>query len=105
MLRTAADVAELHPGMIKIHLMHVLRDTALGDMYLRGEYVPMDRDEYVRVTCDQLERLPEDMIIARVTGDGVAEELLSPEWSRRKTEVANEIDKELYRRGTYQGSR
>lgn len=105
MLRTAADVAELHPDMIKIHLMHVLRDTALGDMYLRGEYVPMNRDEYVRVTCDQLERLPEDMIIARVTGDGVAEELLSPEWSRRKTEVANEIDKELYRRGTYQGSR
>ena len=105
MLRTAADVASLAPDMIKIHLMHVLSDTALGDMYLRGEYTPMNRDDYVRVTCDQLELLPREMIIARVTGDGIADDLLSPEWSRRKTEVANEIDKELFRRGTYQGKR
>ncbi len=103
MLRTARAVADLRPDMIKIHLMHVLRDTALGDMFLRGEYEPMSREDYVRVTCDQLELLPRETIIARVTGDGVADDLLSPEWSRRKTEVANEIDKELYRRGTYQG--
>ena len=104
MLKTAEDVAALAPDMIKIHLMHVLRDTALGDMYLRGEYTTMERDDYVRITCDQLEILPREMIIARITGDGVADDLLAPEWSRRKTEVANEIDKELFRRGTYQGA-
>ncbi|MBR5252913.1 MAG: TIGR01212 family radical SAM protein [Clostridia bacterium] len=104
MLKTAEDVAALAPDMIKIHLMHVLRDTALGDMYLRGEYTTMERDDYVRITCDQLEMLPREMIIARITGDGVADDLLAPEWSRRKTEVANEIDKELFRRGTYQGA-
>lgn len=104
MLKTAEDVAALRPDMIKIHLMHVLRDTALGDMYLRGEYTTMERDDYVRITCDQLEMLPREMIIARITGDGVADDLLAPEWSRRKTEVANEIDKELFRRGTYQGA-
>ena len=105
MLQTAKDVAALRPDMIKIHLMHVLRDTALGDMYLRGEYTTMERDDYVRVTCDQLEILPRETIIARVTGDGVADDLLAPQWSRRKTEVANEIDKELFRRGTYQGKK
>ena len=105
MLNTAEDVAALRPDMIKIHLMHVLRDTALGDMYLRGEYTTMERDDYVRLTCDQLEILPRETIIARVTGDGVADDLLAPEWSRRKTEVANEIDKELFRRGTYQGKK
>lgn len=105
MLYTARSVSDLGADMIKIHLMHVLADTPLGDMYARGEYIPMERDDYVKITCDQLEILNGDMIIARVTGDGVADELLAPEWSRRKTEVANEIDKELYRRGTYQGSR
>lgn len=105
MMKTARDVAGLCTDMIKIHLMHVLKDTALGDMYERGEYTPMERDEYVRITCDQLEILPSEMIIARVTGDGVAEELLAPLWSMRKTEVANEIDKELYRRNSFQGSK
>ena len=103
MRRTVRDVAKLHPDMVKIHLAHVLSETELAAMYERGDYVPMTREEYVAVTCDQLELLPTDTIIGRVTGDGMADDLLAPQWSRRKTEVANEIDKELYRRGTYQG--
>jgi len=105
MLRTAEDVAKMKPDLIKIHLMHVLRGTVLADMYESGMYLPMERDDYVRITCDQLEMMPTETVIGRVTGDGMADELLAPIWSRRKTEVANEIDKELYRRGTYQGFR
>lgn len=105
MLRTADDVAALHPELVKIHLLHVLRGTVLGQWYERGEYLPLTREEYVAVTCDQLERLPPDTILGRITGDGMADDLLAPMWSRRKTEVANEIDKELYRRGTWQGCR
>ncbi len=103
MLHSAADVAALGPELVKLHLMHVLRGTRLCELYECGEYTPMEREDYVSVVCDQLERLPPSAVIGRVTGDGVADELVSPLWSRRKTEVANEIDKELYRRGTYQG--
>jgi radical SAM superfamily enzyme len=103
MLRTAEDVAFLQPDMVKIHLAHVLSETELAALYQSGQYEPMTREEYVAVTCDQLEMLPGDTIIGRVTGDGMADDLLAPQWSRRKTEVANEIDKELYRRGTWQG--
>ena len=103
MRQTVRDVANLHPDMVKIHLAHVLTETELASLYLAGRYEPMTRDEYVTVTCDQLELLPPDVIIGRVTGDGMADDLLAPQWSRRKTEVANEIDKELYRRGTWQG--
>lgn len=103
MMKTAKDVADLSPDMVKIHLMHVLTETPLAAMYESGEYVPMTREEYVRVTCDQLELLPPETVIGRVTGDGIAEDLLAPQWSRRKTEVANEIDKELYRRNSWQG--
>jgi len=105
MLRTADLVADLHPDMVKIHLMHVLSETPLGELYERGLYQPMTREDYVAVTCDQLQCLPMDTIIGRVTGDGMPSDLLAPLWSRRKTEVANEIDKELFRRGSYQGSR
>ncbi len=105
MLRTMRDAAVLKPDMVKIHLLHVLKGTALCRMYESGEYVPMMREEYVNIVCDQLELLPPRTIIGRVTGDGLAEELVCPDWSRRKTEVANEIDKELYRRQSYQGMR
>ena len=89
--------------MVKIHLLHILRGTALCDMYERGEYAPLEADEYVSITCDQLEALPEKTVIGRITGDGPADDLVAPLWSLRKTAVANEIDKELFRRGSAQG--
>ena len=104
MLETARQVAALHPDQVKIHLMHVLRDTPLGRMYGEGKYTPMTREDYVRTVADQLELLPPDTVIGRLTGDGLSEELLAPDWSRKKTAVLNEIDKELYRRGTCQGA-
>ncbi len=103
MRQSAVDLAKLAPDMVKIHLAHVLSGTKLAEQYQAGAYEPMSREAYVAVTCDQLELLPEETIIGRVTGDGMADDLLAPLWSRRKTEVANEIDKELYRRGTWQG--
>ena len=62
-------------------------------------------NEYVKITCDQLEILPPDTVIERVTGDGERKTLLAPLWSLKKTAVINEIDKELYRRGSYQGKK
>lgn len=105
MRKTAADLAELHPEMVKIHLLTVLKDTPMAELYERGEYAPMTREEYVYVVCDQLEMLPADTVIGRITGDAPSDELVAPLWSARKTEVANEIDKELFRRGTWQGCR
>ena len=103
MMRTVADAAELAPDQVKIHLLHVLRGTPLADMYERGEYAPLEREEYVSLVADAIERLPEECVIARVTGDGMAEDLLAPLWSIKKVSVINDIDKELFRRNTYQG--
>lgn len=103
MKNTARSVANLHPDLIKIHLLHVLRGTELEKMYSRGEYTPMERQEYIETVCDQIELLPRDVVIERVTGDGLADELLAPEWSKKKVAVINDIDKELFKRNSYQG--
>ena len=84
-------------------MQFLLKNTRLARIYERGEYTPLDKDEYVSIVCDQLELLPPDTVIERVTGDGVESELLAPLWSRKKVMVINDIDKELFRRGTYQG--
>ena len=103
MLNTASEIAKLRPEQVKIHLLNVLRGTDLALMYERGEYEPMERDAYVKVVCDQLEMLPSETVIARVTGDSEGDVLLAPLWCRRKTEIANMIDRELYERKSYQG--
>ena len=105
MVRTARDAAALRPDQIKIHLLHVLRGTRIWEDYMRGEYVPMEREEYVMTVCDQIEVLPPETVVARLTGEAPAEILEAPAWCRLKIAVMNDVDKELYRRGTWQGRR
>ncbi|MBQ9163043.1 MAG: TIGR01212 family radical SAM protein [Clostridia bacterium] len=103
MLRTVRDVAELHPEQVKIHLLHVLRGTKMAEMYERGEYTPMGREQYIHLVVRALELLPPDTVVARLTGDGMADDLLSPDWSRKKVSVINDIDKLMYSENTWQG--
>lgn len=103
MMETVDRVAELHPDQVKIHLLHVLRNTALAEEYLAGKYRPLEKDEYVTLVADAIQRLPEDIVIARLTGDGMADDLLAPEWSRKKVSVINDIDKLLFARNAWQG--
>lgn len=103
MMKTAHTLAHLKPDIVKIHLLHVIEGTPLAKMYKNGDYEPLSREEYVKIVCDQLEILPSECVIERVTGDGQRETLLAPLWSLKKTAVINEIDKELFARGTCQG--
>jgi radical SAM superfamily enzyme len=103
MLETVRRVAELRPHQVKIHLLHVLRGTALAELYEAGAYTPMEREDYVTAVVSALELLPPETVIARVTGDGAAEELLAPLWSRRKREVLNGIDQRMAALRTWQG--
>lgn len=103
MLDTARELGRLRPHAVKIHLLHIIRDTVLAEMYERGEFEAMAMDAYIETVCDQLELLPADTLIERLTGDGDRETLIAPLWSRDKKSVLNGIDKELRRRGTVQG--
>lgn len=105
MLETVRRVAELRPDQVKIHLLHVLRGTALEEMYEAGAYTPMEKDAYMATVVKALELLPPEVVVARLTGDGAAEDLLAPQWSRRKREVLNGIDRLLSVTDTWQGSK
>lgn len=103
MMHTASCVADLHPHALKIHLLYILKNTPLATMFMRGDFKALEREEYVKTVCDQLELLPKDIVIERLTGDGVKDDLIAPLWSTKKTIVTNEIDKELVKRGSFQG--
>jgi len=103
MLQTVKNVASLCPEQVKIHLLHVIKNTAMADMYLGGGYTPMTMEDYVDTVALALTYLPPDTVIGRLTGDGMQSELLAPDWSRKKTVVINNIDKKMYEDDLYQG--
>ncbi len=103
MLETARRLSHLKLHSIKIHLLHVLKGTVMEQQLAEGQFRLLTREEYVGIVCDQLELLPPQMVIQRVTGDGERESLVGPEWSLKKLCVMNEIDKELVRRNSFQG--
>lgn len=103
MVRSAEVVGELEPHCVKLHLLHILKDTVMAKQYEEGQFRLLERDEYVDIIVRQLEVLPPETVIQRLTGDGGRESLIGPMWSLKKFEVLNAIDKEMEKRDTWQG--
>ncbi len=103
MLETVREVAKLDVQGIKIHLLHLLKGTPMIKQYEKGLVEFMDKDDYIKLVVDQLELLPPEMVIHRITGDGPIDLMIGPMWSVNKWDVLNGIDAELERRGTWQG--
>ena len=88
---------------IKIHSVYVMKDTKLAQMYEKGEYIPLTREEYVRRVVYILTHLPPELIVHRITGDCVKSMLLAPEWNRDKNATLKEIYDALEREDLRQG--
>lgn len=103
MIETVRKVSMLEIHCIKIHLLHVIENTVIAQWYKEEKFDLMARDAYVNTVCDQLEILAPTVVIQRLTGDGDKKTLIGPMWSLKKFVVMNEIDKEMARRGSWQG--
>lgn len=103
MMDTVKHLNKLDIQGIKIHMLHVLKNTKLESFYEETNFHLLTKEEYVRIVCDQIEELNENIVIHRLTGDGAEEDLIAPLWTLKKVSVLNDIDKELKKRGTYQG--
>ncbi|MFC7373302.1 TIGR01212 family radical SAM protein [Fictibacillus iocasae] len=103
MMETAKEVSKLDVQGIKIHLLHLLKKTPMVKQYEQGLVEFLDFDSYIKIVCDQLEILPPQMMIHRLTGDGPQDLLIGPMWSSNKWSVLNAIEDELKRRSSFQG--
>lgn len=105
MLETIKYVNNLDIQGIKIHMLHVIKGTKLEELFNKEHFHILTREEYVDIVCDELELLREEIVINRITGDPNPDDLIEPKWLIKKFGVLNEIDKEMAKRNTYQGSR
>ena len=105
MLETVKYLNKLKINGIKIHMLHVVKDTPLATMYEQEKFHILTKDEYIDIVCDQLELLDENIVIHRITGDPTKEDLITPDWLLKKFCVLNDIDKEMKKRNSYQGKK
>ena len=105
MTETARRLTELKVDGVKIHLLHVLKGSALERLYAEGGIRLLERDEYVELACDFLENLSPGIIVQRLTGEGIRDNHIAPPWALDKIGTINRIKEVLRKRGTRQGSK
>lgn len=102
-LKTIDFVVENKTDGIKLQLLHILKDTDLYEDYKKGLVKPLTLEEYMDILFACIERIPENIVIHRITGDAPKSHLVEPVWSANKKNVLNTINRELEKRDIIQG--
>lgn len=103
MLNTIKFVNDCKVDGIKIHMLYIAKNTPLASLYETNKFHILTREEYIDIVCSQLRLLNEDVVVMRITGDPLLNELVAPEWLIKKFMVLNGIDQEMVKRNIYQG--
>lgn len=105
MLDTVRYLNKLDIQGIKIHMLFILKDTPILNLYNTTHFHVLSKEEYIDIVIDQLELLRPKIVIHRITGDPIKELLVEPSWLLKKFSVLDDIDKEMVSRDSYQGKR
>ena len=103
MINTVKYLNQFNVSGIKIHMLHVLKDTPLGDIYLNKPFKILSKDEFIDISVKQLRLLNPNIVVHRITGDPDKENLIEPTWVLKKFVVLNDIDKLMRKEKYYQG--
>lgn len=103
MIKTVKYINKLPIWGIKIHMLYILKDTKLEELYNLKPFHILSKEEYIEIVCNQIEFLNSNIVINRITGDPNTKDLIEPKWLVKKFCVLNDIDKEMVKRNTYQG--
>lgn len=103
MLSTVKYISTLPIKGVKLHLLHVMKNTVMEKQLENGEFNLLGMDEYIDIITESIALLPEDVVIHRLTGDAPRNLLIGPMWSLKKWEVLNAIDDALKEKDLYQG--
>ena len=103
MINTIKFVNDCKVDGIKIHMLYIAKNTPLASLYEKNKFHILTREEYIDIVCCQLRLLSEDVVVMRITGDPLLNELVAPEWLIKKFMVLNGIDQEMVKRNIYQG--
>ena len=104
MAQTSRYIGQAGADGVKLHLLHVLRNTDLAAEWQAGRVQTPELPEYIAALELCLRNLPPEVVIHRLTGDGAKRDLLSPLWSGDKKQVLNAIRRAFEQDDLVQGS-
>lgn len=101
---TAEYIGKSGADGIKLQLLHVLEGTDLADDFAAGKFSVLEMEEYISVLEECIRRIPKEMTVHRLTGDGSKRCLVAPLWSADKKRVLNAINLSFEKDEVIQGS-
>lgn len=99
MLESVRQTVALGIDSVKIHPLYVTRNTALAADFMRGKFVPIEKEVYVATLAEALKMLPDNVSIQRITAGIDSDSLLGPAWCREKNRLMGEIRQRLLEEG------
>jgi hypothetical protein len=103
MIEDARKISQLALSGIKFHVLHILRDTPLEELYQKKKVNLLQEKDYIKIICDFLEIVPPDLVVLRLVSSAHPSYLVAPLWINKRNEIIEKIRKELENRNTYQG--
>ncbi len=104
-LESAKVISALEIEQVKLHSLYIVEGTTLGELYKRGDFEIISLDEYVKRVVNFLEHLSEGIVVQRLVGKGPKDRLLFNNWDRSWWHIKDRIEKELEKKGTWQGKK
>jgi len=104
-MQTADQVALWNPAGVKIHNLYAVHRTRLAEQIQTGEVKLLEMEEYVQLLADFLERLPQQMVIERISGDAPPRDLIAPQWVLDKGSIKKRLIEVLEERDSFQGAK
>ncbi|MBQ6615989.1 MAG: TIGR01212 family radical SAM protein [Thermoguttaceae bacterium] len=105
MNQTADRLAQTPIDAVKIHNIYIARNTVLEQWYKSGQFTPPSRKDYISWAADFIERMPENVVIDRISASVPDPYLVAPDWCSDSSGILLDLEAEFERRGTQQGSR
>ncbi|MBN2241666.1 MAG: TIGR01212 family radical SAM protein [Acidobacteria bacterium] len=102
-LKSAKAISDRGIDFLKLHHLHVVKNTAMERDYRNNPFHLMALDEYVELAVDYLERLNPAIRIERLLGSAPPDQLIGPVWDAGKGEIRHRIEHRLKERNTWQG--
>lgn len=95
MVETTEYAVKAGTDGLKFHLLHVLKGTDLAKDYEQGVFECLSMESYGEILKRCLNKVPDNIVVHRITGDGAKKDLIAPLWSADKKRVLNYLKKVL----------
>ncbi len=103
MIESADFMSGLPIDFLKLHQLHIVKQTKMGNDYIKKPFKLLNQDEYFHILKEFLIRLRGDIVLQRFFGNAPKELMLSPHWEESISELNNRLIKEMTNEGLSQG--